>query len=108
MEEKSLPPEGRQTFKEIIKRKMIYVDKTEFLASLITGTTKTWFLARPRRFGESLTVSTLKSIFSGNRELFQGLAIEERLDEELFAPRPVIHLDMSELEAESGRGYRRV
>jgi hypothetical protein len=72
------------------------VDKTAYLARLIEDRTKTWFLARPRRFGKSLTVSALKSIFSGEKELFKGLAVEKRLGEERFAPRPVIHLDLSD------------
>jgi hypothetical protein len=78
------------------------VDKTAYLAELIEAPGKTWFLARPRRFGKSLTVSTLKSIFSGEKELFKGLAVEKRLDEEWFAPRPVIHLDLSKADISKG------
>jgi hypothetical protein len=73
------------------------VDKNAFLAKMISSLNQVWFLSRPRRFGKSLTVSTLKTIFSGKWELFKGLAIESRLDEELFAPRPVIRLDMTRL-----------
>jgi hypothetical protein len=69
---------------------------------MIEDGTTTWFLARPRRFGKSLTVSTFKSIFSGQKELFEGLAIEKKLDEEKFAPRPVIHLDMSDIDTSAG------
>jgi hypothetical protein len=86
---------GSQTFQEIIEKGKNYVDKTSYLAELISLDMKVWFLSRPRRFGKSLTVSTLEAIFSGQRELFKGLAIADRLDEELFAPRPVIKLDMS-------------
>jgi hypothetical protein len=102
MGKKRLTSEGRQTFKEIIELNRIYVDKTAQLAMMIEGSPKTWFLTRPRRFGKSLTVSTLEAIFSGEKELFKGLAIENKLDEELFAPRPVIHLDMSQIDTSSG------
>jgi hypothetical protein len=54
-----------------------------------------YFLSRPRRFGKSLIASTLRALFTGQKEFFKGLAIEERLDEELFAARPVIVLDMT-------------
>ncbi|MDR2351701.1 MAG: AAA family ATPase [Deltaproteobacteria bacterium] len=52
-------------------------------------------LTRPKKFGESLTMSTLLSIFSGQKDLFINLAINKRLDEKKCAPRPVIHLDTS-------------
>ena len=55
----------------------IYVDKTMFIHRLIAGNdTKLFFLSRPRRFGKSLTISALKAIFSGRRELFKGLYID--------------------------------
>jgi hypothetical protein len=94
-EKKILTTPGSQNFQEIIERGMIYVDKTQCLADMIESEDKTCFLARPRRFGKSLTVSTLESIFSGNKELFEGLKIKEKLNEKIFAPRPVVHLDMS-------------
>ncbi|MDR2352723.1 MAG: AAA family ATPase, partial [Deltaproteobacteria bacterium] len=84
MTEKLLWPEGIQTFEKIIEKNSIYVDKTAYLANMIEGSPKTWFLVRPRRFGKSLTVSTLKSIFSGNKELFKGLAIEKKLGDKKF------------------------
>jgi hypothetical protein len=95
-------PIGSQTFSDLVKDPSFYVDKTAYLADLISSKTKVWFLSRPRRFGKSLTVSTLEAIFSGQRELFKGLAIEERLDEERFAPRPVIKLDLSLVHAGLG------
>jgi hypothetical protein len=94
---------GTQTFEDFFQSEMIYVDKTMFLAKMIGSPTKTWFLARPRRFGKSLTVSTLKSIFlRKNDDLFEGLAISERLTDNKFAPRPVILLDMSSLTMSEG------
>ncbi|MDR1871568.1 MAG: ATP-binding protein [Deltaproteobacteria bacterium] len=90
------PASSAQTFEIIIRKKAIYVDKTSYLANLLSDDNKVWFLARPHRFGKSLTVSTLKAVFSEEkRELFKGLDIESRLSEARFAPRPVIHLDMS-------------
>ena len=59
-------------------------------------------MGRPRRFGKTLTVSTLEYLFSGRRELFKGLAIEKHLDEERFAPRPVLRLDMSLIDTRGG------
>ncbi|MDR2338850.1 MAG: AAA family ATPase, partial [Deltaproteobacteria bacterium] len=97
MEEKTKAPVGEQAFQKIIEGNIIYVDKTGYLAQMLEESAGAIFLARPRRFGKSLTVSTLEAIFSGKKELFEGLAIENRLDEELFAPRPVIHLDMSKI-----------
>jgi hypothetical protein len=79
MEDISRTSESVQNFKTIIENGMVYVDKTEYLAKMLQEGEKTWFLARPRRFGKSLTISTLESIFSGETELFRGLAIEKRL-----------------------------
>jgi glutaredoxin-related protein len=103
MSEKTLLPIGIQTFSKIIKGNYIYVDKTSYIEKMIDMGAKAFFLARPRYFGKSLTVSTLKSLFSGDKELFKGLAIENRLDEPKFAPRPVIHLDM--ISAASSEGH---
>ncbi|MDR1873114.1 MAG: AAA family ATPase [Deltaproteobacteria bacterium] len=92
-----------QTFEEIIEKKSVYVDKTSYLAKLLSNNIKVWFLARPRCFGKTLTVSTLEAVFSAEkRELFRGLDIYSRLNEARFAPRPVIRLDMSELTVDGG------
>ncbi|MDR0621717.1 MAG: AAA family ATPase, partial [Deltaproteobacteria bacterium] len=96
------PATDIQTFEDIIRGGLIYVDKTAFLAKMLDTGIKTWFLARPRRFGKSLTVTTFKAIFSGKKELFKDMAIEKRLGEEKFASRPVIHLDMSKVESGEG------
>ena len=67
-------------FPSIRRDGCIYVDKTKFIHSLITTVgTKLFFVSRPRRFGKSLTVSALKALFQGQRELFKGLAIDCRL-----------------------------
>lgn len=86
-------PIGIQDFSEIIEGEYLYVDKTEYYHRLISEG-KYYFLSRPRRFGKSLLVSTLKEIFSGNRALFQGLWIEDKID---WEPRPVIFLDFTQI-----------
>lgn len=67
-------PVGIQTFSELIEDNYVYVDKTQYIYDLISSG-KYYFLSRPRRFGKSLLVSTLGAIFSGKKELFEGLAI---------------------------------
>ena len=67
-------PIGIQTLSEIINNGYLYVDKTKYVYNLI-NTGKYYFYARPRRFGKSLTCSTLESIFNGDKELFKGLWI---------------------------------
>lgn len=68
-------PIGIQTFAEIIKENYCYVDKTPLIDRLINSG-KYYFLSRPRRFGKSLFISTLRAAFSGERELFKGLYLE--------------------------------
>ncbi len=65
-------PLGIQSFSTIREEGWLYVDKTQHLYDLVT-TGKYYFLSRPRRFGKSLMVSTLSALFSGQKELFQGL-----------------------------------
>ena len=72
-------PIGISTFSEIITEGYYYVDKTPYLHQLVTGG-KYYFLSRPRRFGKSLFVDTLRSAFEGDRELFQGLFLEKHWD----------------------------
>ena len=87
------------TFEDIIKDEFLYVDKTEFIWSLISQGKAMYFLSRPRRFGKSLTVSTLKAVFLGKKELFKGLAIYDKPYD--WKPYPVIHLDMNGLDFSS-------
>ena len=85
------------TFSELRNEGFTYVDKTDALYAMASGETgKQFFIARPRRFGKSLAVSTLKSLFLGERELFAGLAIEPKWD---WSKRwPVLHLDMGTMQ----------
>ena len=86
-------PVGIQTFEEIVKRNLLYIDKTEYVYRMTHGGGKYFFLSRPRRFGKSLLTSTFQSYFEGKRDLFKGLAIE--LLEKDWTEYPVLHLDMS-------------
>lgn len=86
-------PIGVQSFEEIRRGGYVYVDKTSYIHRLLQGS-KYYFLGRPRRFGKSLLLSTIKSFFEGKRELFEGLAIASCDDVEWNA-HPVIHLDLN-------------
>ena len=88
-----LYPIGIQTFSEIREEDMLYVDKTEYIYRMTHSSGKYVFLSRPRRFGKSLLVSTLKSYFQGRKELFKGLAME-RLEKE-WVEYPVLHFSMA-------------
>lgn len=87
-------PIGLQTFADLINGNFVYVDKTDIIYKLVRKKS-VYFLARPRRFGKSLLISTMKAIFEGRRELFQDLAIS-KLDYD-WAVRPVIHLSFSSI-----------
>ena len=83
-------PISIQTFEEIISKDMIYVDKTAYIWEL-TQNGKYYFLSRPRRFGKSLLLTTLKAYFEGKSELFKGLHIYDK--EKNWNKYPIIHLD---------------
>ena len=85
-------PIGIQTFENIIEDGFVYVDKTDLVYSL-ANEGKVYFLSRPRRFGKSLLISTLKSYFEGRKELFKGLKIEAL--EKDWNVYPVIRIDFS-------------
>ena len=101
------------TFEKLQTGGFLYVDKTAAIFDLISPSFAQYFLSRPRRFGKSLLISTLKVIFQGRRDLFEGLALAEKdYDWQTY---PVIHLDMgtmasvdaSELQHNLLRGVRR-
>ena len=86
-------PIGIPTLSKIINDGYVYVDKTKYVYNLAT-TGKYYFLCRPRRFGKSLFVDTLKEAFEGNKELFKGLYIYDKWD---WSVRyPVIHISFAE------------
>jgi hypothetical protein len=87
------------TFEKLIKGGYLYVDKTEYIYNLVSQPYGLYFLSRPRRFGKSLLLSTLKSFFLGHKELFKGLSI---YDKPLKWQRyPIIHIDLGDRKAES-------
>ena len=84
-------------FEALRKTGKVYVDKTAYLHRLITDPSRIFFFcARPRRFGKSLSVTTLKSIFLGHREFFDGLAIA-KTDYD-WKPHAVIHFNWGGVE----------
>jgi len=72
-------PIGIQTFRDIINEDFVYVDKTKIAYNLINKG-RYYFLSRPRRFGKSLFLDTLKEIFEGNKGLFKGLYVYDKWD----------------------------
>ena len=84
-------PIGIQTFREIIEEGYVYVDKTKYALDILQNY-KYVFLSRPRRFGKSLFLDTLRNIFEGSKELFKGLYIYENYDFQKF---PVIKISQA-------------
>ena len=78
-------PIGIQTFRTLRKRGCYYVDKTAHVPALLDEGTH-YFLSRPRRFGKSLFLDTLKELFEGNEPLFAGLDIHQRWDWSVHHP----------------------
>ena len=91
MDKRKLPI-GMQTFREIREQNHYYVDKTAYIRRLVDEG-KLYFLSRPRRFGKSLFLDTLKELFEGNAPLFEGLDIHDYWD---WSVRyPVVRIDFS-------------
>ncbi|MBD5356124.1 MAG: ATP-binding protein [Bacteroides sp.] len=86
-------PISTADFERIRKENFVYVDKTQYLYSLVS-TSGFYFLSRPRRFGKSLLLSTLEAYFLGKKELFKGLEIYSLQPSE-WTQYPVLHLDLS-------------
>ncbi|KZX10327.1 ATP-binding protein [Methanobrevibacter filiformis] len=87
-------PIGVATFSKIIEKNYSYIDKTKYIHKLINEG-EIYFLSRPRRFGKSLLVSTLKNLFEGNKDLFKDLYIYDKYD--WNQKYPVIHLDFANI-----------
>jgi len=85
-------PIGIQSFEKIRTEGFYYVDKTPFIKKLVEGGSY-YFLSRPRRFGKSLFLDTLKQAFLGKKELFTGLFLENNWD--WGKSYPVVHLDFA-------------
>ena len=84
----------------------IYVDKTEFVHRMVSDpNTSLFFISRPRRFGKSLTLSVLKALFTGRRELFEGLYIDKA--DWKWEKYPVIHFEFNDVDASSVESFER-
>lgn len=86
-------PIGEQDFRSLRRGALIYVDKTKYIKKILDTKGKYFFLARPRRFGKSLFLSSLQYFFSGERDLFKGLYIDT-IDYD-WESHPVIRLDLN-------------
>ena len=94
--EKRLLPIGIQSFEKLRENHCVYVDKTEYVYRLVHDIAP-FFLSRPRRFGKSLLLSTLKAYWKGKKELFRGLAIEklEETNPDAWKKYPVFYFDFN-------------
>lgn len=90
-------PAGESSFVTIRSENQLYVDKTEVIHRLVDSG-RYFFLSRPRRFGKSLTVNTLKALFEGRKDLFEGLWIHEHSDWDWTQTFPVISLSLNGLD----------
>ena len=103
MTERRNLPIGIQTFEKIRVDNCVYVDKTQFVAELAKYK-YSYFLSRPRRFGKSLFLSTLRSYFEGRKDLFEGLAISKVETE--WKKYPVFYLDFNVGDFTTEEGFR--
>ncbi len=95
---------GSSDFADLRKENVIYVDKTAYMHRMVSDEeNKVLFVSRPRRFGKSLTISALKYLFTGRRDLFKGLAIDKT--DWKWRTHPVIHFRFNELLTESVEAF---
>ncbi|MBP1591128.1 MAG: AAA family ATPase, partial [Oscillospiraceae bacterium] len=89
-------PIGLQDFEGLRGDGYVYVDKTEYIYNLAHNG-KCYFLSRPRRFGKSLLLSTMRAYWEGKKELFDGLAVErlEEGNEDAWRSYPVFYFDFN-------------
>ena len=90
---------GNPSFENLITNDYIYIDKTDILYNLIKLKGTYFFCPRPRRFGKTLTISTLEAIFKGKKDLFRGLKIYEADYD--WKEYPVIHIDLGRIQAKN-------
>lgn len=93
MEVSEIYPIGQQDFKTLRESGALYVDKTPFIDKIVESGNQYFFLARPRRFGKSLFLSTLKYFFEGQRDLFKGLYVDST--DWNWDKFPVLYLDLN-------------
>ena len=91
-----LLPISVQSFEKLRDEKCVYVDKTEYIYRIVHDVAQ-YFLSRPRRFGKSLLLSTMRAYWEGQKELFSGLAIEklEKNHPEAWVKHPVFYIDFN-------------
>jgi hypothetical protein len=94
-------PTGTQTFQILRETDCVYVDKTKYLVDIIENG-RIYFFARPRRFGKSLTLTTLEAMFLGKKELFKGLDAEAWMNRSDFVKHPVIRLSLNKVTTKRG------
>ena len=85
-------PVGIQSFESLRRGGYLYIDKTNLIYRLVS-TGKYYFFSRPRRFGKSLLISTLEAYYSGRKDLFQGLYIDQQ--EKDWFSYPILHIDLN-------------
>ncbi|MDE5871233.1 MAG: ATP-binding protein [Muribaculaceae bacterium] len=93
MEDKERYAIGQQDFKTLREGDALYIDKTAFVEKIVNSQVQYYFLARPRRFGKSLFLSTLRYFFEGRQELFKGLYIDGT--DWKWESYPVLRLDLN-------------
>ncbi len=97
-------PIGISTLRTIIQDNYLYVDKTKIALDLINGDGRYFFLSRPRRFGKSLFLDTLRTIFEGDKEVFKGLYIYDKYD---FVKYPIIRISFNDGDFSSKESFRK-
>ena len=103
-------PVGIEDFKEIINNNCYYVDKTKFIANILDDGSKVKLFTRPRRFGKTLNMSTLKYFFDiynakENKELFNGLDIEKSEHFSEQGQYPVVFISLKGIKADSWENF---
>lgn len=93
MATRDIYPIGQQDFKVLRQNEALYIDKTHFIEKIIKSKSQYYFLARPRRFGKSLFLSTLRYFFEGERQLFSGLSIDSA--DWKWEKYPVFYIDLN-------------
>jgi Predicted AAA-ATPase/PD-(D/E)XK nuclease superfamily len=92
-------PIGIQSLRHIRESDYVYIDKTEWAYKMLKSPAY-YFLSRPRRFGKSLYLDTLKQIFLGNKHFFEDTFIYDKID---WQPRPVVHLSFDKMATSEGK-----
>ncbi len=96
-------PLDQPVFEKVRKGGFLYVDKTREIYRILEDKGTYYFLSRPRRFGKSLLISTLESLFLGKKELFEGLYIYDKIDWKTWGEYPVIRINFSEIYNAAGK-----